>query len=90
MSEWRYTVKLGDVWRSDAMTFEQRRDAIVERLRSSGWASRSANRSELLDIIDDLEHSVDAENFDYAWGALYDLADYDRAWIDTHSPVRAS
>ena len=34
---WDRKIRLADVFHNDALTFEQQRDAIVKRIRSSGW-----------------------------------------------------
>ena len=89
-ARWLETVRLGDVWRNESMTFEQRRDEIVRRVKASNWYRSTDSSVELPDVVDDLAHATDASRFDFAWRYLYDIADWDRVWIDTVSPVRAS
>lgn len=79
LPSWAMTIKIGDVFHNEAMTFEQRRDAIVARIRASGWADDALVDREVWD----LEMSMDVDEFDDAWSALYDRAGVDRVWIDT-------
>lgn len=81
MPRWTYTIRLKDVFHNDAMTFEQRRDAIVARLRNSQWYAEID--SVLRDHVDELAETTDTDGFDYVWNKIYDEADADRAWIET-------
>jgi hypothetical protein len=80
--QWKYTVNLRDIWRNEAMPFEQRRDKIVARIRASAWYR---NRAEgiLFDLVDELADAADIPAFDQVWSAIYDEADADRAWLTT-------
>ncbi|MFD6400753.1 hypothetical protein [Nocardia sp. NPDC060249] len=83
---WAEKIDLSDVFRDPAMTFIERRDAIVARLKQSRWF-KDADPHEfdgVHDIVD--EHLAEAENtdeWDAWWDELYDLADYARVWIGT-------
>lgn len=76
---WAMTIKLGDVFHNPQITYEQRRDAIVARIRESGWADDELVDRELWD----LEQAIDPDEFNDAWNTLYDRAGVDRVWIDT-------
>lgn len=78
---WLATIRLGDVWKNPELSFEERRDAIVSRIKSSNWYGEGDDLT-LADIVDGLSEAEDADDFDDAWDALYDLADEDRVWID--------
>jgi hypothetical protein len=82
---WDRKIRLADVWRNEAMTFEQRRDAIVRRLRVSSWVKGCDEFDELPQAIGELSEVADANAFDEVWDLIYDLADADRVWIDTRS-----
>jgi hypothetical protein len=82
MSKWEYTVKLGDVWKNPAMTFEERRDEIVRRLKTSHWYQDVLEDGALETVVSDLAVAEDSAEWDEAWLELYALADWDRAWID--------
>jgi hypothetical protein len=77
---WDRKIQLRDIFHNDELTFEQRRDAIVRRIESSGWPGRSETLAMLLEELADV---VDAEEFDGVWDAIYDEADVDRVWIST-------
>ncbi|CRY84226.1 hypothetical protein SAMN05421776_12149 [Nocardia farcinica] len=83
---WAETINLAGVFHNDAMTFVQRRDAIVERLRATRWY-RNDDPYEfegVRDIVDDhLAHGEDVNEFYGWWDELYDLANYARVAITT-------
>lgn len=78
---WLLTINLRDVWRNEGMTFEQRRDAIVTRIRNSGWITE--DHYTLGDLVDELADAVNTDAFDAVWDLIYDHADADRVWIAT-------
>lgn len=80
---WDRRINLKDVFRNEDMTFEQRRDVIVRRIKRSPWYTEQEDYSHLHDVVIDLEEADDAEEFDSAWDEMYDLADIDRVWIAT-------
>lgn len=75
---WKYTLNVADVWSNEGMTFQQRRDAIVRRLRKSPWHRSSET---VRDLTYELADSETPDEFNVPWDALYDEADYDRVWI---------
>lgn len=79
---WAKEVYLGDVWRDEALSYEQRRDVIVERLHTSGWPAEDYLVEQL---VLDISQTVDVEEFDDCWAELLDRADLARVWIDTMS-----
>lgn len=85
MPVWLDRIELGDVWRNEEMTFEQRRDVVVSRLRESDWFKcyEEAGEGELLSVVEELADAVDFEDFNYPWNYIYDIADADRVWIAT-------
>lgn len=80
---WDRKIRLGAVWRNEGMTFTQRRDAIVAILRASGWLRDRDMFSSLVIAVENLAGAEDADEFDGWWDEIYDIADYDRVWIDT-------
>jgi hypothetical protein len=83
---WSEKIDLKDVFHDKSITFEQRRDAIVARLKMSRWYI-DADPDELdgvREIIDcHLAEAEDVDEFDGWWSDLYDHADYARVWIGT-------
>ena len=77
---WDSQINLGDLFHNDDLTFEQRRDGIVARVRATRWARDSYTVTELLDELGD---TTDVDEFDEVWNLIYDEADYDRVWIAT-------
>lgn len=80
---WDGTLRLGDVFRNEAMTFEERRDAIVARIRATEWFKRYDEFDDLPQAVEELSEVTSTGDFDGVWDAIYDIADADRVWIET-------
>lgn len=80
---WDRKIRLADVFHNDALTFEQQRDAIVKRIRSSGWLDGKDEFDDLVMAVEELAETDDVKRFDSVWSQIYDHADYDRVWIAT-------
>lgn len=83
---WAETVDLSHVFHDEALTFEQRRDAIVARLKASRWFKNAdPHRFDgVYEIINDhLAYAENQDEFNGWWDELYDHADYDRVWFKT-------
>jgi len=87
MAEWKMTVDVSliwDVYRDqdvyDEAVFSSYRDAVVSKMRNTHWYAQSAD---LQDLLEELEESDDIDSFNMVWSSIYDLADYDRVWINT-------
>lgn len=86
VNEWTYQVDLTPVFHNEDMTFEERRDEIVRRVRRNIWFRKYEMEdgiSELEVAVEELATSEDAEEFAWAWDVVYDIADDDRCWIKT-------
>jgi hypothetical protein len=81
---WDHKLNLADVFHNEEMTFEERRDAIARRVRTSAWLRNRDNSDPLPYLIDELADTADAGEFDEVWDVIYDYADADRVWIATH------
>lgn len=83
MPHWNLTVDLKPFWSDREIGFEEKRDKIVEAIKTSEWRDWTPYP----DHFDDLVHLVvtaeNADQFDDAWSEIYDLADDDRVWIST-------
>jgi hypothetical protein len=84
---WAEELRLGDIFHNDDMSFPEKRDAIVARIRATRWykGEDSEEWGGLHDVTDNLSDARDVEEFDYIWNDIYDLADYARVWIETTS-----
>lgn len=78
---WDRRINLADIFRNEDMTFEQRRDAIVKRIRNSGWITEDSYT--LADLVEELGDAESADEFDAVWDEIYNQADADRVWIAT-------
>jgi hypothetical protein len=82
---WGEKLRLGDVFHNDDLSFIERRDAIVTRIKATRWY-RDADPHEfdgLHDVVENLATEESPDDFDYWWDELYDLADVARVWIET-------
>ena len=80
---WERKLSVADVFHNDAMTFPQIRDAVVKRLRASAWFKSKDEFDDLPMYVEELSDAKTPGEFDSAWSAIYDEADYDRVWIAT-------
>lgn len=83
MTDWRYTINLKDVFHNDQLTFEQSRDAVVKRLRSTAWFKGKDEFDDLPQAVIELSETTNENDFDEVWDAIYDEADADKIWIVT-------
>lgn len=77
---WAYTFDVSDLFHNEELTFEQRRDKVVGRLRASRFYS---SYEEFQELAFELENCSDADSFDEVWGWFYDEADTYRVWVKT-------
>ena len=82
-SSWDRTLRLADVFHNDALTFTQRRDAIVRRIRATPWSKSYDECDDLPMFVEELADAADSAAFDSPWDCIYDIADADRVWIET-------
>ena len=83
LPSWANHVNLRDVFNDESLSFEERRDEIVRRLRASSWLRGRDEFEDPMEIIEWLAVAEDAEEFDELWDDLYDHADRERCWIGT-------
>lgn len=81
---WERKISVADFFHNDAMTFAEKRDAIVYRLRASAWFKSKDEHDDLPMFVEELADAQNTSDFDSAWDAIYDEADADRVWISTH------
>lgn len=80
---WDRKINLADVFHNEAVTFEQKRDAIVRRIRASAWFKQYDECDNLPQYVEELADTENGSEFDGPWSCIYDIADYDRVWIAT-------
>lgn len=81
MAEWKHTLKLKDVFHRDDMTFEQRRDEIVHRIKTSPFWDEYDD--DLPNLTDELQRALDTTAFDETWSAFYYWFDENLVWVET-------
>lgn len=80
---WGEEIDVSDIWRSDALRFEQKRDIFVQRLRASAWVNSLDESHRVHELVGTLAIADDVREFDGWLDELYDEADYARVWIKT-------
>lgn len=80
---WDGKLRLADVFHNDNLTYEQKRDAIVARIRASAWFKRCDEYDDLPQFVEELADTRTPDEFDGPWDCIYDIADADRVWIET-------
>ena len=86
MANWKHRLQLGDIFHSDEIPFEQKRDEIVKRIKAAKWFD--ANDFTLEEIVEGIHQSPDTEEFDGWWDEFYDWADRNRVWVDIWTEAR--
>lgn len=85
-------VDVSDVFHNDDLTFEQKRDAIVARIKrlpaykqaEASYADPDSDYDkDLYNLVDEMSDVDDVQHFDFVWSAFYDWADYARVWVKT-------
>jgi hypothetical protein len=84
---WEHTINLAGVFHNEDLTFEERRDRIVDVIRASTWYKNRVEGTNVFDVlyelVDELADTTTGDEFNVVWDAVYDEADYDRVWIKT-------
>lgn len=75
MGEWKHKVRTGDVFANDELSFEERRDELVRRLRMSPAAIDGINGEELVALLEEAAETKTTDDFDSVWDDIYDLCD---------------
>lgn len=81
---WNRTVLLTQLWRDTDITIVDKAKAIADVLRKSGWRDITAHQILLDELLEELEGAESFKEFDAVFDGIYDLADLDRVWIETH------
>lgn len=84
---WILTIELSDVWRDEALPVTEKAAKIVERIEKSGWLDLTPDPDTFRDLLADLKEAETVGTFDYMFSDVYDLADSDGVWIETHGKV---
>lgn len=83
MARWELTIRF-PFFHDDDLDFGVKRDRIVDKIKNSGWRDITPYPDTFDDLVADLSNSTGTSEFDAWWDELYDLADDDRVWLETH------
>lgn len=81
MASWKYKLDLTDVFHNEKLSFEQKRDVIVGRIKASQFYVE--DDVWLDELVGSLADSDNLTTFDSYWDEFYDYADYTRVWVAT-------
>lgn len=82
LSVWQYRVNIGDIWQhAEALDAPELGRRLALRIRASAWFKAEGDGI-LGEYIDELADVEDTDHFNAVWDAIYDIASYDRAWIN--------
>ena len=84
MPTWFETIKLGDVFHNEDLDLAEKVEEITTRLKQASWRAFSADPAEFDRLVEELSKAGSLQEFNFTWEELYDLADLDRVWIETH------
>lgn len=87
MKQWKYTLRLGDLFHNDALTFEEKRDRMVARMKAQPWWNKFDDETWL---GHDLATAADVDEWDEYWDLFYDWADTERIWVETRERAFAT
>lgn len=66
----------------ESLPFEKKRQRFADALENSAWFKAEGEEdSELWWAWDEIKDADDEDHFDLVLNAIYDMADYDRCWI---------
>ena len=80
---WEHRLNLADVLHNDGLSFTEKRDAIVRRIRATTWFQAKDEHDDLPQCVGELAETEGMQEFGQVFDAIYDEADYDRVWIAT-------
>lgn len=87
MAQWNQTIDLGDLiqqWKNEQIDIPELAELVVSRLKRSGWRDFTPYPDTFDGLLADLSNVEDRHGYEAAFEEIYDLADSDRVWIETH------
>lgn len=87
MAHWLLTVDVSDFWNDESLTLADRAELAVVRVKGSNWRRLTPYPDAFDQLVDRARSAAadgDIELFRCYWDELYDLADSDGVWIETH------
>jgi hypothetical protein len=83
---WKHRLRVEDVFHNDDLTLEAKTEAIVTKIKASGWYAEANENGELESLLEELTDAAQADDtpwWDTVWNAFYDVADAERVWVST-------
>jgi hypothetical protein len=81
MPSWKCTLRLADIFHSEAHSFTNRRDIIVKRIKA--LPIYDEDDFAIWEIVENLAETEDVDQFNGWWNEFYDWADSNRVWVET-------
>lgn len=79
---WAGTIQLRDLMRNEELTFEERRDGVVARLRTSRWVKAMDEMADVVCFLDELADTTTREDFEWVLEHIYREMDFDRIRVE--------
>ena len=87
MPVWNRTIELGDLnekYKVRDVTISGLAELVVERIEKSGWLGDTPYPDTLRDHLNRLKQASSEGEYVAAFEGIYDVADTERVWIETH------
>lgn len=87
MPHWALSIDLSpdvEAWKMGELSIEELARKVVKTFKDSGWRAFSPYPDTWDDTIDRLLQVETPQQYMAAFEYIYDLADDDRVWINTH------
>lgn len=81
MVRWKEQIDLHEPLTNDGLSFTERRDTIVARIKASCWFAN--DDGDLSILLEDIAATENEDDFNDVWDDIYDLADTDRVWLNS-------
>lgn len=86
LPKWRYNIELTALkasYERNMISAAEYVQAVAKQVRESPWGRAEDRNSELDDLLEAMAACDSNDDAAMLYDHLYDLADYDRAWLET-------
>lgn len=87
MPHWNLKIDLSEhvqAWKLGELSIEELARNVVAQIKETSWRTWSPYPHTWDDTVDRLLNVTTAAEYEDAFDYIYDLADRDRVWIETH------
>lgn len=87
MPQWNLKIDLSEhvqAWKRGELSIEELARKVVAQIKETAWRTWSPYPHTWDDVVDRLLNVTTPAEYENAFEGIYDLADQDRVWIETH------